>query len=94
MENWEEYLISCHNELNRFCIKLSSYITSSQGIYPSQLPMLCFSLIKFLKYLNTFNLASKTTDASEWVSSELSDEQEHQHVSTINRQIVKQNCSN
>lgn len=82
MENWEKYLISCHDELNRFCIKLSSYITSSQRIYPSELPMLCFCLIKFLKYLNAFNLASKTTDTSEWVSAELSDEgPERQHIS-------------
>ena len=77
-----KYLISCHDELNRFCIKLSSYITSSQRIYPSELPMLCFCLIKFLKYLNAFNLASKTTHRSEWVSSELCDEgPEHQHIS-------------
>lgn len=44
--------------------------------------MLCFCLIKFLKYLNAFNLASKKSHTSEWASSELCDEgPERQYVS-------------
>jgi hypothetical protein len=55
-EGMRSYLICCDDKLNRLGIKLSSDVTSSQGIYPSQLPMLCFCLIKLLEYFNAFYL--------------------------------------
>lgn len=53
------YLIRRDNELNRLGVKLSSYVTGSQRIDPSQLPMLGFRLIKLLEDFNAFHLDGK-----------------------------------
>ncbi len=60
LELFRKYLICGDNQLNWFCIKLPSYITSPQRIYPSQLSVFCLRLIELLEHLNTFNLHETT----------------------------------
>jgi hypothetical protein len=60
LEPFSKYLICGDNQLNWFGIKLPSYITSPQRIYPSQLSVFCLCLIELLEHLNTFNLHETT----------------------------------